>query len=518
MNGMSKNALFQLHYKKFLPFVDKEMEIYYNIVIDYKPKEKERISMFCVHCGKPLPENAAFCVHCGQKVAAPSAAAAPEAEPAAEPIAEPVAVPVSENVAEETPVAAEAAPVAEIVAEEAPVAQPAAEAPAPQPPVAPQIPEKKAEKKAKKVKTRKKKPHFVLRMFFQFFSFVLCVVLVAGLLATVVLADLRQLTSGGGIKDVINSLLSAPASVSQVESAPLAAVPGRNAVSMSDVGDLGDLDIDISDIPEDILSGGNGEENMNALIEWVYDAIEENMGEEELPFTAEELHEFLEESNVTEYVSDKLAGFADDFLNGTANTNITTDELMQLLEDNEVLLKEKLNIDLTPDFKEEIRQKIEEVVVEQDINNTIRDTVKDTVGGALEDTIGVTMGQVQEGLKFIVSDKLFLIVLGVCAVLVLLLLAFNYYNLPAGLTWSAAACTLVGAAVSAPLLLTELLIDLAQQYLPQAAEVLPMVVGPLHTLAPLHYGLLIGGAVVFVITIIWRIIFYCVNKKRPEAA
>ena len=85
-------------------------------------------------------------------------------------------------------------------------------------------------------------------------------------------------------------------------------------------------------------------------------------------------------------------------------------------------------------------------------------------------------------------------------------------------TWSAAACTLVGAAVSAPLLLTELLIDLAQQYLPQAAEVLPMVVGPLHTLAPLHYGLLIGGAVVFVITIIWRIIFHCVNKKRPEAA
>lgn len=468
--------------------------------------------MFCVHCGKPLAEDAAFCSYCGKPVDTEPVQSIP-ADPMPEPEIPEGIVP-QETVVE---VPAVEAPVAEeVVVPDALVAPPAPQIPEAKQPE-PELPgAEEPAKTGKKVKTRKKKPHFVLRMFFQFFSFVLCLLLVVGLLATVALADLRQLTSGGGIKNVLDSLLNAPASQVQAETAPLATVPNRNALSLFET-DWGDLDIDISDIPEDTLNAGNADAIMDELMEYVYDAIEEKLGEEELPFTVEELQEFLEESNVTAYVSDKLAGFADDFINGTDNTTITTEELMQLLEENEGLLKEKLNVDLTAELKEELREKIDQVVVEQDISNTIRNAVNEKVSGALESTIGVSMEDVQNALQLIVSDKLFFGTIGVCVAIALLLLAFNYYNLPAGLTWSSAACILVGFVVSAPLLLTELIAGLLRQYVPQAAEVLPLIARLLQSLAPLHYGLLIGGTVVFVVTMIWRIVFYFVNKKRPEA-
>lgn len=456
--------------------------------------------MFCVKCGKQLSEEDAFCAACGTPVVGTQSPATP-----AEPV---TAVEPAAPVEPVTPV--EPAKPAEPVEpwEKPEASNHEGDLPA-------RRTRKPKRAKAIKVKFRKERPPMVLRALAQMFCFFLCLMLVVALLASVMVLDLRRLTSTEGLETLIHAVFSG-AGVGSSQNAPAQIPAAPQASADFAVVALSGYDIDVDDIPQDILAGGNSQENMDSLVDWIYEALREGMGEE-LPFTEEDLQEFVNESNVSDYVSEKLAGFAEDFIQGTENTTITSEELMQLLEDNEHLLEEKLNFTLTEETRQDIHNNLTELVDEQDLSGTIRDSVNEAMDEALQESMGVDLATAQEAIRQITSDKTLWSLLGICLALIALLCGLNYYNLGAGFTWSSAAGILVGWLVCLPLMTMDLIWEAMVEAEPEMAEMVGSLDAFVAPIAPIHYGLFYGSLVVFVLSIVWRIVARMVNSSRPYA-
>lgn len=509
--------------------------------------------MFCRNCGKQLPDHAAFCSGCGTPCKRPDPApviepqepVAPEAEvelpviqqepaqdavlqemPAEQPVEE--VAEVSAEQPQEEIVEAHAEQLQEAVTEE-PAEQPreeAVEAPVEQPqeeiqeaPAAPvqeavQLPVAQpapvaVPQKVKKPRKQKKRPPFAVRMLMKILSFILCLVLFASLLVTVAVADLRQMISADGIKRVLDAFLSDSMPSAEYVVPPTAPQnqAGYGVVNMADV------DIDIDDIPDDILGGGNGEENVNALVDWLYEELTKS-ADSEVKFTKNEFHSFVAESTVTDYISEKLAGYADDFINGTEETNITTEEIMVLLEENERELKSHLNVELTEEKKQDIQKQVNKMVEEEDINTTIREKVNTAVEGALQESLGMELETVRRILQIITSDLVFVICITLCVVLMGLLCLVNFYNVGAGLTWGAMTTLLTGVLVAAPLLALQFASDWILGLVPDLGKGIDLVNSFTSALAPIHYGVLIAGAALLVLSIVWRIVAKCLRSRE----
>lgn len=421
-----------------------------------------------------------------------------DAVPATEPIPEPVVHTPPQPAYPSAPVAA-------------PVAEPMQPAATNKPPKAP--------------KPRRRKPHIALRIPMQLLSFVLAVVLFAVLICGVLLADLRQITSEGGIKQIVNALLmptaSAPVTVhpapiqvdlmsNEEQSSTEGTLPGD--ITVDENGNIsigGDITIDPSDIPDDILTGGGSEANVGNLVDWIYEQIDEST-DKPLKYTKEEMRAFVQESTVADYLSEKLAGYADDFINNTENTEITSREIMKLLKENEYLMKSKLNMELTDEQWDQIEKTVDEIVEKNDINATIRDTVYTAVDTALEETAPI-LGDVkredlQATLQLLTSDSLFIGFAGAAVLLLLLLCLLNYYNVPAGLTWAAIPAMIAGTILSLPVLALQTATDVVMDLLPELNSIIGVLASFIGVFAPIHYGLLIIGFSLLIVSIVWRVV------------
>lgn len=337
---------------------------------------------------------------------------------------------------------------------------------------------------------RDRRPPAIVRSVTKAISVLLCIVLVVALLAAVAVMDLRKLTSAHGLENTITSILGAPGRVAALTRATAAA----SVVPLSNVS--------ADDIPQDILANiGNG--GAGAIVDWLYEELTKNL-DGEVNFTSEDLRDFVENSTVGDYLSEKMAGFAQDFLNDTETTKITTEELMALLEENAEVLKQELKIELTEENKEKIKSSIREVVEESNLNETLRETVKGAVKTALKDGLGVELADVLNTLQMLTSDSTLYMVLGICLALVLVLCLLNFYNVAAGLTWSGIAGMIAGLLTAVPVMLVQANSNLLVSKFPGLANFMGAVDSVLATIAPVHYGLLIGGVVVFALSLVWR--------------
>lgn len=441
---------------------------------------------------------------------------APEAEPVEESPDSPEA---AETIVEESEVPVEAEPVVEEPAaftETETVTPPPAQKPA-------------------KVKKQRRKPHIALRIPLQLLSFILAVVMFATLLAGIVLMDLRQLFSSGGIKQLISAILTPTAS------APAVIVPDRGPLHVTPIdtdatGDIapddgfivdedgnisiGGSSIDLGDIPDDILTGGGSDSNIDALVDWIYTQIDESI-DEELKMTKEDMQSFVEKSTVSDFLAQKLSDYADDFINGTSNASITPEEIMALLEENAELMESELNIKLDKDQKEKLTASITTIVEEQDLDNTIRESVNEAMDKVLQENSqllgGLTRQDIQNILQTLVSDQLLFGAVGAFVVLLLLLCLANFYNVPAGLTWASFSCIIAGGLMSVPLIV----LQYSSEFV---ADLIPVLSGVTHVLstfvdlfAPIHFSVLITGVVLLVGSIVWRIVRAVVRKRRPAA-
>jgi hypothetical protein len=481
--------------------------------------KKEDEHMFCDHCGAKLEDDARFCGLCGakltpaesveeapvpteeapdlqviQEVPVPRQEAAPEVtEPAPEPVPEPVAEPVPDPVPQP------------MVPPEVPVQPPVFV----MPPAAPAVP-------AKKPYRPKPKPHIALRIPLQILSFLLSFILAFSLLGTVLLADLNHLMSAGGIKQLINAILIPNAAPHSIQPAVGAAgVRFGNETPVPGFTVPGDFDV--SDIPSDLINGENGVD-MDGLINWIYNTVEEAAGEP-LPISKEQVQEFIAESTVSDFVSEKLAGYAEDFINGTENTTITTEELLELLEENQDLLEEKFQVEITTEVKENLTAAVEEAMTEADLDTMIREQVFETVEESIDQTMqeaGMSWEQLQPMLQTLCSDTTLYTAIGICAVLMLLLCLLNFYNIPGGLTWIAVPCILMGSLVTAPLVLLSASPQIFAGMVPEA--ITGIVASFAGVLLPIHGSVPILGLALLIISIIWRAIRGAVRRSRLRAS
>lgn len=351
-------------------------------------------------------------------------------------------------------------------------------------------------------KNHRHKPHIVLRLPLQLLSLVLSIVLMVCLLATALLLDLNRMLSAGGMKQLVDSLLTvSPAKVSM----PVAGAVGMG-LRMDDTvsGDW--------EIPADALTDGDAE----ALVDWMMEILEQAAGTE-VDLDRSQLQEFVEQSTISEYMSQKAAGYATDFINGTKNTQITSQELMQLLEENEDLITSTFQVEFTGEMKAELETALAKTIEDNRINEVIHEEVFASMQETIDQALPIPWEQIQAALKILTSDAAILTALGVCLVLMLLLCALNFYNIPGGLTWSAVSCIFVGALLSAPIVLLlaspELLTDVAG--LPVA--VVQLILSFASVMSLVHFGILILGVTLLVLSVIWRLVRAGIRGGAPTA-
>lgn len=318
---------------------------------------------------------------------------------------------------------------------------------------------------------RRKKPHIALRIFLQFFSFVFSILLTVALVGTVVVADINQMTSAGGIKQIIRAMLL-PAPQNVHASAAGAGLKAHN------------------------LASSSGEASSNPLLNAVYQAVEQLLGPE-ADMELEKVQNFIEQSTVPDFLAEKMAGIADDLIEGTENTTITAEELTDLIEENRSLLETEFGVTITDEMIAELEDKADEWMESQNINQMIRDGIQN----ALAETPLGSSDEMMTLIRTVASEQTLYLCIGLCLALMLMLIALNFYNVPAGLTWISLPCMLMGALLSAPLLL------LGQLSLPGEMQMAGNLLQSFaKVLGPIHYGLAILGVVLLILSIVWRIV------------
>lgn len=244
-------------------------------------------------------------------------------------------------------------------------------------------------------KTKREIPGFI-RFLLGIISFALCLSLFLTTFVTILVGDLGLLTSKAGLRQLIKDLLfttSAPAA--RPAPAPAGMTLGGGTVRLDDtttiggnavnggsivIGDMGlDLSgLDLGDINfEEILSQ---ESNLSQeLADAIYE-IATSQSPEEVPFTKEDIEEFIEESTIPEFLSDKAAGLVSDALLGEETTSITIEEVMTVIEENKQLIEETFEFEIPQEAVDEIENTLTETFKEEDIATTIRTEINKGMG------------------------------------------------------------------------------------------------------------------------------------------
>lgn len=337
-------------------------------------------------------------------------------------------------------------------------------------------------------KTRKSgRPPVLLRLPLRVLSLAVSILLVVSLLATALLLDLRILTSS----DSLSTILTEVSSLTTQSPTEPAAQVNPYAVRLSD-GDLPDS------IPSDVLSG-------NGIAAYLQDFLNQALGTN-VAADLGTIEKFLAESTVIDYFSEKVIDYAQDFINGTENALITTEELMDLLEENQPLIEETFQIEITEEMKADIQVQIKQVVEEEDLNGTIRQSVNE----AMEQTVVIpglgemTVSALLEKIYSLTQTKYLALAAGLCLALMVALLLLSFYNLPAGLRRCGKACLAVGSPLAVILLVIQLGGKLLTTMLGQEQQLISTVQAATAPLAPIHYGLPLVGLALVVFARLWR--------------
>ena len=129
-------------------------------------------------------------------------------------------------------------------------------------------------------------------------------------------------------------------------------------------------DIQIPELPDDALLEGD----TDAIVDWICDMASQMTGQE-VQVDRQRLQEFVEQSTLTDYVAEKAAGYAADFINGTKDTQLTAGELMNLLEENETLIEETFQVHFTREMKQNLEQAITTTIEDNRLNEVIHEQV-----------------------------------------------------------------------------------------------------------------------------------------------
>ena len=397
--------------------------------------------MFCENCGTKLTDDIAFCPECGTP-----RTLEPEVE---------MEPPMPAATAEPAPVLTVEAPVI-------PAAEPVCE------PVVVAQPQKV--KQPKKEKQPKKPMNPAAVVLLKILSVLLTICLVASMTVTVVLADLHLLTRKESVEKITGQILSAP---TQSATAITAAKGG--------------LKINASGLTED------------GLTDLIYDALKDHYGNE-MTATKEQLSSFLEKSDAKDYIAEKVAGYTGDFLNGTEETTITEKEIARLIDENAGLIESEFGVKVDGKLRQDAMKFVRESKIGEKIRTEVIGKIEDF---SLFPNSSFTVGKLVKWLQTLTSLSTVLILIAIDLALIVALFFAKRMRLGATMTSVGVTATSIGFTFALPTLLVQLLSGtIAAAIGSVLAGVLGALIG---IMAPVHYGLLIGGVVLLIGGIIVRV-------------
>ena len=267
-----------------------------------------------------------------------------------------------------------------------------------------------------------------VRIVLGFISVLLSIVLFFSVAAAILIGDVRVVTSKDGLQTIISQALFESPRLT-LRPAPLASgVIAR---------------------PSDTTTIGATE---SALVDTFYDVLKQQFGDE-LPVSKDALSEFVNNSSLPDFMSEKVAGIINDIYTGESTTTITKDEVVGLLRENKALIESTFDIVL----EEEMIEAAGNWVEEADVMNTIQQSVAEITGIATPGTNGSTtnqgsseFGMVLEVLRETTSVEALLSVIGVCVALMALLLLTHWGRPFAAMRTAGIPIMLAGLVFAAP--------------------------------------------------------------------
>ena len=353
-----------------------------------------------------------------------------------------------------------------------------------------------------KLKLGRKKPPALIRLVMQIVSLLMCLTLIASLITTVLLADIRSLTSSGGIEKIITALFT-PESSMQMPDPTID--PVANALPVHKLNSTTGTE-DGTQIPEDVEIPMDALTNSDAMTEFVTGFVESLLGEEAAA-DPENVSRFIEESTVMDFFAAKISSFVSDAFSGNQSATITAEEIMQLLDENQALLEDIFKIEITDEQKEQIGSQVNDMLAEADLDNTIRQSIDDLTSTPIEGMDGMTVGDLMQTIQKISQPGVILLAFGFCLLLMLGMCLLNFYNIPQALRWCGFPCLISGAILSAPLLVINASPAILEEAMPDTAALMTVVDAALSVVAPLHFGILILGVAMIVLSFLWRLFF-----------
>ncbi len=350
-------------------------------------------------------------------------------------------------------------------------------------------------------------------------SFLLCILLFVSTLAAATLGDLSVVFRQDNLKKLLTEVVFSSAT----HHAPV----GRGTS-----GGGHSIHITPAVRPAPIRSdNAEGEEN-SAMVAWIYDSLKDQYPDVPMP-SLEEVQEFVKESTLSDFLTDKTASLISDLYTGNNTTTLTDEEIRHQLEINARLIEETFDIPMTDAIIDQIVAEVEKVEVVQSLRNDgVNAVVNDMLsGGALgslgslgslvsppvSDNNGSDFSQEQGGsaagpdssggdltllqrLQTITTPATLIGAIAVCVVLMGLLIVTNLKRIWLGIIDSGITLLVAGTFLTVPTVLVftaedslrALLNSLAIEGLPVGA----IVIFLLKLTAPIHIGILVGGLLI----------------------
>lgn len=202
-------------------------------------------------------------------------------------------------------------------------------------------------------------------------SVILAILLTVALLAAGMLGIVRSTLSGEGIRRIITSV-----NVGDILRAVVGRAPSAEAAPAPDSSSVY-VRAATAGIPDGIydILGSISEGDLDAVAEYIYDTVGEDVLEE-ADLDKEKLVEIIRESTVEEFVAEKLSDAAEGFIEDGELKGIDSAMLVDLLRENEPLIKKVTGKEITAEQFAKIESKITEnnIKIEisaQDIKNAV---------------------------------------------------------------------------------------------------------------------------------------------------
>ena len=201
-----------------------------------------------------------------------------------------------------------------------------------------------------------------------FFSFLLCVILFVSMLATILIADVQVLTQKDNLQKIITQTLFTSAVSRQPQIHGVGSGDFAPAVRPGTAAKLPAPAVRLDEAG-----------TTSAIVDFVLDSVLEQYGDE-LPFTKEDLEEFVEESTLTDFIAEKAASIVSDIYTGENTTTLTQEEIIEQIQQNAELIEEHFGLEIT----EEVIQQVSTVIEENEIIEQIQEQgVANVIMGAL---------------------------------------------------------------------------------------------------------------------------------------